>query len=92
MNSLDPKERQKIKGSLRVPSQADITAESSDEEGDHHHQPNQTGTPELPPRDPNPPTGLSKFGRKMKDKMTGTTHQQREQECAQRAEEERRAY
>ena len=91
-NSLDPKVRQKIKGSLRVPTQADITAESSDEEGDHHHHPNQTGAAELPPRDPNPPTGVSKFGRKMKDKMTGTTHQQREQERAQRAEEERRAY
>ena len=92
MNTLDPKERQKIKGSLRVPSQADITAESSDEEGDHHHHFKQTGTAELSPRDSNPPTGVTKLGRKMKDKMTGTTHQQREQERAQRAEEERRAY
>lgn len=96
MNGLDPKERQKIKGSLRVPSQADIAAESSDDDGDHHHHhhPQQTGTgaAELPPRDPNPPTGVTKFGRKMKDKMTHTTHEQREQERIRRAEEERRAY
>lgn len=91
MNSLDPKQRQTIKGSLRVPSQADITAESSDEDGDHHHHPS-TSTAELPPRDPAPPTGVTKFGRKMKDKITHTTHEQRSQERAQRAEEERRAY
>lgn len=97
MNSLDPMERQKIKGSLRVPSQADITAESSDDdESNHHHHTKQTGTgtgtADLPPHDSSPPTGIAKFGRKMKDKMTHTTHQQREQERAQRAEEERRAY
>ena len=95
MNSLEPTERQKIKSYLRVPNQADITAESSDEDGDHHpHPPKQgdTGSAELPPRDPHPPTGMTKFGRKMKDKLTQTTHQQREQERAQRAEEERRAY
>ena len=95
MSSLDPKERQKIKGSLRVPSQADIAAESSDDDGDHHHHhPKQagTGTPELPSRDPNPPTGVTKFGRRMKDKMTHTTHEQREQERVRRAEEEQRAY
>lgn len=94
LNNLEPKERQKIKSSLRVPSQADITAESSDDDGDHHPQTKPAGASnaELPPRDPNPPTGVTKFGRKMKDKMTHTTHQQREQERAQRAEEERRAY
>lgn len=97
MNSLDTKSRQKITGSLRVPSQADITAESSDDDGggggDHHHHAKQhADAAELPPRDPNPPTGVTKFGRRMKDKMTHTTHEQRERERAQRAEEERRAY
>ena len=94
MSSIDPKERQKIKGSLRVPSQADIAAESSDEDGDHHHHAKLpgTGTAELPPRDSNPPSGVTKLGRKMKDKMTHTTHEQREQERIQRAEQERRAY
>ena len=93
MNGLDPKERQKIKGSLRVPSQADIAAESSDDEGDHRpHPPTNAGAPELPPRESNPPSGVTKFGRKMKDKITHTTHQQREQERAQRAEQELRAY
>lgn len=93
MNSLDAKERQKIKSTLRVPSQADIAAESSDDDGDHHHHPQKPSTgSELPPRDPNPPSNVTKFGRRMKDKMTHTTHQQRETERAQRAEEERRVY
>lgn len=48
---------------------------------------------ELPKRqDSNPPKGMEKFGRKMKDKMTGTTHEQRKQERLRREEEERRMY
>ena len=99
MNSLDYKERQRIQGMHRVPSEADIAAESSDEdeEGHHHssskHKATGTegyGSAELPPR-PSPqdhPGGVTKWGRKMKDKMTNSTHQQREQERIQRAKEE----
>lgn len=103
MNSLDYGERKRIQGMHRVPSELDIQAESSDEddEGHHHGTSNQTGksalggtSAELPPR-PNPsdhPGGVTKWGRKMKDKMTSTTHQQREQERIRRAEDERKTY
>jgi len=55
-------------------------------EDDHHH-------PELPPR----PNGKGKkdkksFGEKFKDKMTGMTHEERVQERARRAEQERQYY
>jgi hypothetical protein len=38
------------------------------------------------------PTGIHKFSRKLKDKITGQTHEQREQDRVQRAEQERQAY
>ncbi|KAL8678088.1 MAG: hypothetical protein Q9186_005527 [Xanthomendoza sp. 1 TL-2023] len=82
MNSLDPAERQKIQGSLRVPSHADINAESS--EDDH------ASTQPLPPRPEKPEK--QRFGRKMKDKLTGTTHEQRQEERRQRAIAEEQAY
>jgi hypothetical protein len=57
--------------------------------------------PDLPPRPSNRPdptresskSGEKKgFGRRMKDKITGTTHEEREAERARRAEEERKQY
>ncbi|KAA6409334.1 MAG: hypothetical protein FRX48_06887 [Lasallia pustulata] len=39
-----------------------------------------------------PSGGMSRFGRKMKDRITGTTHEQREKLRVERAEEERRIY
>ena len=97
MNTLDPAERQRVQGLHRVPTQADIEAESSEDDGDHgqHHshseRPVSSGG-ELPPREPQQVGGITKFGRKMKDKMTNTTHQQREVERLQRAEQERQQY
>ncbi|KAL8809693.1 MAG: hypothetical protein Q9223_003282 [Gallowayella weberi] len=85
MSSLDPAERRKIQGSLRVPSHADINAESS--EDDHAPTPS---TQPLPPRPEKPEK--QKFGRKMKDKLTGTTHEQRQEERRQRAIAEEQAY
>lgn len=100
MNSLDPAERQRIHDLQKVPSQADIEAESSDDDtNDHHGKPNaQSQTPqagssaELPPRDSQPVGGVTKFGRRMKDKVTHTTHQEREVKRQRRAEEEQRMY
>ena len=66
--SLDPSERERVQGLHRVPTHADLEAESSDEE--HHVDP--------------PPTGVHKFGRKMKDKMTGSTHVEREEKRRRR--------
>ncbi|KAN0108716.1 hypothetical protein V8E51_008458 [Hyaloscypha variabilis] len=76
--SLDIEERQRVQNLHRVPTHADIEAESSDE-GHHGH-------------DGAPPTAVHKFGRKMKDKMTGSTHVQREEKRRRREEEEREAY
>ena len=99
MNNLDPKERQRVQGLLRVPSQADIEAESSDDDGqgDHHHGKSEhNGT--SPTTSGNragssqPASGMTRFGRKMKDKMTNTTHEQREIQRIRRAEEEQRIY
>ena len=97
MDSLDPEERRRVQNLQRIPSQADLEAESSEDDGDggkHHGQPDHStlGNAELPPRDPHPTGGVTKFGRRMKDKMTGTTHEQREVQRAQRAEEERKTY
>jgi len=101
LSSLEPSERQKLKRFHRTLTLEDLAAEDSDTE-DHH--PNATSSSsanrqELPPR-PNAGTqgqgeqltGIHKFGRKMKDKLTHTTHEQREQERRRRAEEERKAY
>jgi hypothetical protein len=84
MASLSPEQRARIRGLSRVPTDADIIAESSDD--DHHD-------PRGPPRrqDSNP-SGMKKFGRKIKDKVTSSTHQEREAQRKKRAEEEERAY
>lgn len=81
MSSLTPIERRQIQGIHRVPSEADLEAESTDEE-------------DLPPRtgDPNAPTGIHKLGRKMKDKMTNSTHSEREARRRKREEEEAAIY
>ncbi|EME40137.1 hypothetical protein DOTSEDRAFT_74839 [Dothistroma septosporum NZE10] len=69
----------------------------SDDEDDHQHAAAGSSAAEssaqLPPR----PEGKGKqsersFGRKLKDKVTGMTHEQREVERKRRAEEERRMY
>ncbi|KAL8861825.1 MAG: hypothetical protein Q9178_001694 [Gyalolechia marmorata] len=93
MSTLDPMERQKIQGSLRVPSNADIAAESSEDDREHHsptHTVHHNTSSSSQPQQPK--AGPSSFGRKMKDKLTGTTHEQREQERRQRAIAEQQAY
>ncbi|KAL8639137.1 MAG: hypothetical protein Q9228_003797, partial [Teloschistes exilis] len=100
MNTLSPDERQKIKNSLRVPNPSDIAAESSDEDGDPHHP---SPTSHSIPSTANPATSSStqkpqapppkqSFGRKMKDKLTQTTHEQREEQRRHRAIAEQQAY
>ena len=92
LESLDPKERTRVKGLLRVPTDADIQAESSEDDTDGHHA--RKGAATLPPRnsDQEQVGGVTKFGRRLKDKITHTTHEQREVERRKRAEEEQRAY
>jgi len=78
-----------------MPSHADIEAESSMDDDDHHS--GGGGYPaELPPRQGTggggDVKGVHKFGRKMKDKITNSTHQEREQKRVQREAEEAEAY
>ncbi|KAF2760465.1 hypothetical protein EJ05DRAFT_462532 [Pseudovirgaria hyperparasitica] len=92
-------------GAKRDPSHEDyIHAHSDVSDDDHQHAPtgsaatsNSAGTAELPPR---PDGGKDKgkgndnrsFGRKLKDKVTGTTHEERQRTRAQREAEERKMY
>ncbi|KAI9654646.1 MAG: hypothetical protein M1821_005853 [Bathelium mastoideum] len=108
LSTLPSEERERVEGVhglLKVPTDADMAAESSDDDHDHDHDHNHDRdhgksassgqkskqTPsELPPR----PAGQEKksFGRRLKDKVTNTTHEQREAERQRRAEAEARAY
>lgn len=85
LNSLSESERERIKSLHRVPSRADIEAESSDDDNNR---------PDLPKRQEGeaPVHGVHKFGRKMKDKLTNSTHSERALKREQREEAERRAY
>ncbi|CAI6335189.1 unnamed protein product [Periconia digitata] len=102
LSSLSPEERKEHSSLHRTMSIDDIAAESSDDDDDHRGGPSQTSqqrragpgsTPgALPDRGEPAPKGLHKFTRRMKDKITSTTHEERQVQRAQREEEERRAY
>jgi hypothetical protein len=108
MNSLSDAERQKILGMHRTPSKADIEAMSSDddaEDGHHHAQHSDrfsgnstagasagAGASSQSSTYETNPSGLHKFGRKMKDKVTGSTHAERVAQRKHREEEEQRTY
>lgn len=92
LSTLEPSEAQKLRRHHRTLTLEDIAAEDSDTEDGHNHH------SQLPPR-PNATasggeqlTGIHKFGRKMKDKLTSSTHEERQRARQRRAEEERRAY
>lgn len=96
LDTLSPEERKKHARRHRTMTMDDLTAESSDDEaGGHHSQrptrTNATAGASGSANDP-PPTGIHKITRKMKDKLTSTTHSERQQSRQQRAEAERRAY
>lgn len=97
LDSLPPSEKTKIKlqglSLRREPSQADIEAESS--EDDSH--------PATADSHPNSGQGQGgkagehigathRFGRKMKDQITASTHEEREERRRKRAEQEEKAY
>lgn len=58
------------------------------EEMNKQEQGSSGGSAELPPR----PAAKGGFGRKLKDKLTSTTHEEREAQRAQRAKQEQAAY
>lgn len=93
LNSLSPDERHHIVRLHRSVSLKDIEAESSDDEG-HGHTANTKRVPassSATPPDQNP-RGIHKFGRKMKDRLTNSTHQEREKDREARAKEEQEMY
>lgn len=91
MDSVSPEERQRIKRLARHPSHHDVAAETTDEEDDshkhlhsdanHHGAASGSGATTSQPK--------RSLGRKMKDKLTGTTHDERASERRQREEMER---
>lgn len=95
LSTLSGAERERIEqesmGRGRPPSKQDIIAHHTDEEDDDHPAASSSSAAkkgqELPPR-----PEQKGFGRKMKDKITGTTHEQRVAERKKREEEEQRAY
>ena len=122
LNSLPASEREQIRatqsslgppGSKRRPSQADIIAESTDDEDDDDdddddnddhddHQPRthlkekggrgQRPQPKKKEAAKKPPDETRSLGRRFKDALTGTTHEQRAAERARRAAAERELY
>ena len=101
LSTLTSEQRERIEeeslGRGHPPSKEDIMASHTDDEEDYHTPTSPSGHSggELPPR---PTAGKGKgrddrsFGRKFKDKVTGMTHEERENQRRIRAEEERKLY
>ncbi|KAF2746977.1 hypothetical protein M011DRAFT_72738 [Sporormia fimetaria CBS 119925] len=92
LSTLSPDERKRHSRRHRSATLRDVAHEDTDDEDDRHHG---RGA-DLPSRPQaqaaTGPKGIHGFGRRMKDKLTGSTHEQREHERRERAEEERQAY
>ena len=92
LSTLPSEERERIEEeSLRhphdaQPSRADIMHDHTDISD------NEDIPADLPPRKTPAPAQKKSFGRKMKDKLTGSTHEEREQERARRDQRERELY
>jgi hypothetical protein len=87
LSTLSPEERKKYTRMKRTVTLEDMAAEDSDDEGTHHNDSASRGKSTEPQL-----TGIHKFSRKLKDKVTGTTHTEREKQRVRRAEQERQAY
>jgi hypothetical protein len=89
LNTLSPEERKKHTRIHRTMTLEDLTAEDSDAEDQLPPRPTSKGKDAAASGEL---SGIHKFSRKLKDKMTGQTHEEREQARARRAEQERQAY
>jgi hypothetical protein len=107
LNSLSPEERDKVTRLHHSVTLKDIEAESSGEEGSSSKKPIRGGvgsdaagpstvaasssssSSSNAPADQ--PHGLHKFGRKLKDRITNSTHEERERQRSLRAQEEEQA-
>lgn len=105
LSTLSSEERERIEDESlhrgnsdmkKPPTKEDIIAAHSDAEDDETPTSATSTRPpsELPPRPGDKGKGKDTrtFGRKFKDKVTGTTHEEREVQRRKRAEEERRMY
>lgn len=69
-----------------------MAAEESDDEAGPSSAPPHLDSKARPAGTASQPTGIHKYGRKLKDKVTSSTHEEREQQRRKRAELERRQY
>lgn len=86
LNTLSPAERSNVTRLHHSVSLKDIEAESSDDEAQA------SPSKKVAISDADSPQGLHKFGRKLKDKLTHSSHQERESQRQRRAIEEQQAY
>ena len=93
--SLTGEERERIEeqsmGRGHPMTKEDIMASHTDDEDDHDH-PSSSTSANLPPRPEGKGKAKEPLGRRLKDKLTGSTHEQREEERRRRAEQERQMY
>jgi len=104
LQSLSPEERDKVTRLHHSVSLKDIAAESSDDEDgpSSSKKPHRGGAGSIAgssstaagpsSTSESQPTGLHKYGRKLKDRITNSTHEEREKDRDQRAQEEAQAY
>ena len=100
LRSLSSDERERIQEDERERLEDARSTSSMEHEGSSHDAHNSAkasasaagyDSAQLPPR-PDPKDGKKTFGRKLKDKVTGSTHEERQQDRARKAEEERQYY
>lgn len=105
LSTLSSEERERLEASTMKASRADMSAESSADEAniDPPSNPSKAESkqssshPELPER-PHPSSqqngggALGNFGRRVKDRLTASTHEERKRERARRLQEEQAAY
>ena len=97
MDSLPEKERARIREMHQTPTHADIAAESSEDDDHQTSHPPKAGQESgkaaaNPSGAPSSNDQPKSFGRKLKDKITNTTHEEREAERRQRAVQEEQLY
>ena len=93
MNGLSEMERERVKGLQgKIPNDADIAAESSEDDSHRDYDAGYNPIGGSNHTAGAPSGGISKFGRKMKDKMTNSTHEQREAMRREREAQERATY
>ncbi|KAH6643843.1 hypothetical protein C7974DRAFT_429838 [Boeremia exigua] len=87
LRTLSPEERKQHSRMKRTVTLEDLAAEDSDDDNDLPPRPDARAKPA-----DSGLTGFHKFSRRLKDKVTGSTHTEREQQRVRRAAQEQQAY